>query len=50
VVGLYARFTAPPGQSAYPASELSPVLLLFCIASLAGTMLFAVAVREEGGR
>ena len=50
MVGLYARFAAPPGQSAYLALRLSPVLLLFCIVSLAGTMLFAVAVREEGGR
>jgi hypothetical protein len=50
VVGLYARFAAPPGQSAYLALRLSPVLLLFCIVSLAGAVLFAVAVREEGGR
>ena len=50
VVGLYARLAAPPGQSAYLALGLSPVLLLFCILSLAGAVLFAVAVREEGGR
>ncbi|WP_292731596.1 hypothetical protein [Methanoculleus sp.] len=50
VTGMYSRFSAPPGQSAYLASEFSPVLLLFCIASLAGAVLFAIAVREEGGR
>lgn len=50
MVGLYARFAAPPGRSAYLTLGLSPVLLLFCILSLAGAVLFAVAVREEGGR
>jgi len=49
VVGGYARF-AYAGQSIYRITELSPVLLLFCIVSLAGTILFAVTVREEGGR
>jgi hypothetical protein len=50
VIGGYARLAAPPGQSAYLVAELSPVLLLCCIASLAGVVLFAVTVREEGGR
>ncbi|MDV2481006.1 hypothetical protein F8E02_03075 [Methanoculleus sp. Wushi-C6] len=50
VVGGYARLAAPPGQSAHLVAELSPVLLLFCAASLAGVVLFAVTVREEEGR
>ncbi len=50
VAGGYARLAAPPGQSTYLVAELSPVLLFCCIASFAGAVLFAVAVREEGGR
>jgi len=49
VTGAYARY-AYNGQFDYRITEISPVLLLFCILSLAGTVLFAVAVREEGGR
>jgi len=46
---MYARF-AYPGRSIYGAADLSPVLLLFCIVSLAGAALFAAAMREEGDR
>ncbi|MCM2465168.1 hypothetical protein [Methanoculleus oceani] len=46
---MYARYVYN-GQFAYRIADISPVLLLFCIASLAGAVLFAVAVREEGGR
>jgi len=49
VTGIYARF-ACIGQFAYRIAELSPVLLLFCIISLAGTALFVAAVWKEGGR
>lgn len=49
MTGIYARF-AYNGQSAYRVADLSPVLLLFCILSLAGAVLCAAAMREEGGR
>ncbi|MDK2889711.1 MAG: hypothetical protein PWR21_343 [Methanoculleus sp.] len=49
MTGAYARY-AYNGQFDYRITEISPVLLLFCILSLAGAVLFAVAVREEGGR
>ncbi len=49
VTGMYARF-AYNGQFDYRVADLSPVLLLFCILSLAGAVLFAATVREEGGR
>lgn len=49
VTGMYARF-AYVGQFSYRVAELSPVLLLFCVVSLAGAALFVAAVREESGR
>jgi len=49
VTGAYARF-AYPGRSVYGAADFSPVLLLFCIVSLAGAALFSVALAQEGGR
>lgn len=49
MAGWNSRF-AYPGQSAYRVVDLSPVLLFFCIVSLAGTALFAVTARQEGGR
>lgn len=49
VTGVYARF-AYPGRSIYGAADLSPVLLLFCIVSLAGAALFSFALAQEGGR
>ncbi|WP_067077789.1 hypothetical protein [Methanoculleus horonobensis] len=49
VTGAYARFVYN-GQFDHRVAEVSPALLLFCILSLAGAVLFAAAVREEGGR
>ncbi|KUK98360.1 MAG: hypothetical protein XE10_2086 [Methanoculleus marisnigri] len=49
VTGMYARF-AYNGQSVYRVADLAPVLLLFCIISLAGAVLCAAAMREEDGR
>lgn len=49
VAGIYARF-AYDSRFAYRVADLAPVLLLFCILSLAGAVLFTAAMREEGGR
>jgi len=49
VTGAYARLVYN-GQFDHRVAEVSPVLLLFCTLSLAGAVLFAAAVREEGGR
>jgi len=49
VTGTYARF-AYAGQFEYRVADIAPVLLLFCIVSLAGAALFIAAMREEGGR
>ncbi len=49
VTGMYTRF-AYAGQFEYRVADLAPVLLLFCIVSLAGAALFIAAMREEGGR
>lgn len=49
VISEYVRL-AHAGQFAYRIGDYASVLLLFCVVSLAGTVLFALAVREAGGR
>lgn len=49
VTSEYVRL-AHVGQFTYRIADYSPVLLLFCIVSLAGVVLFAGAVWQDGGR
>ena len=49
VISEYVRL-AHVGQFAYRITDYSPVLLLFCIISLTGAVLFAGAVGQDGGR
>ncbi|MCK4268930.1 MAG: hypothetical protein KAW93_00450 [Methanogenium sp.] len=49
VISEYIRL-AYAGQFVFRIADFSQVLLLFCIVSLAGAMLFAITVRQEGGR
>lgn len=49
VISEYVRL-AHAGQFAYRIADYSPVLLLFCIISLTGAVLFAGTVGQNGGR
>ena len=49
VISEYARL-AHVGQFTYRIADYSPVLLLFCIVSLTGAVLFTGTVRQDGGR